>query len=129
MERTVGRGHDINVASLGLDDVDLLACVVVVGQVCVDVGMLCSDEGSERSGGGCARGSHGPEGDARSPVEGMELAIDGCDEDDVEELEVAMSGERTWIVAAEDVDLGGEVFDRTRAEGEDFCKTYPRRYK
>lgn len=37
-------------------------------------------------------GRHGPEGLARCTIEGMELAVYGGEEDDVEELEVVEMG-------------------------------------
>ena len=60
MQRTGRSCHEIYVAGLGLDNVELLVRVVVVGQVVVNSSVLSADEGGEAGGdiAGCC--GHGP---------------------------------------------------------------------
>lgn len=86
MQRT-GRGwHDIYVTGLGLNDVEFLVNVVFIGQVIVNGSVLSADKRgeAERDVAGCGR--HGPQALTGCAIDGMEAAVDGCDEDNVDEL-------------------------------------------
>lgn len=88
--------ENVNVAGLGLDDVRLVLVRRVVDEIGVILCVGGADERRERGRGGDTggggEGGHGPERVSGSSVECVEFAIDGGDEDDVEQLMVGLVG-------------------------------------
>ena len=107
--------ENVDVAGLGLDDVRFVLgffgrVMVVVHEIRVVCWVGGADEWRERRRGGDAGGGgergHGPEGMSRCSVECVEFAIDGGDEDDVEQLMVGFVGLRNSVSGSLDEGKG-----------------------
>src|SRR5258708_3857725 len=103
--------ENVDVARLRLDNVRfVLGFFGRVMMVVDEIGVVCwvggADERRERGRGGDAggggKGGHGPEGVSGRSVERMEFAVDGGDEDDVEQLMAGFVGWGKCVAASLD---------------------------